>query len=771
MGISEQKDSQETQQTLPTQKTKAKWPLITAITGGAVLCVGLVAGVIAFNAAQSSTPSSAETIFNSSAIPAADGNTDISLISREGHNISDNPFESSTGSSAAGHSSADASSKGSSASQTNHSSGTPSSSVSSQQEDIRFGENVSVMGVNLKGKTLAEAYDLVQPVVWNNRETVSITVNCEGHSLKLTKDDFNYKTDLSEVLLEAYHYSRKEQTSTTFATTVTRGVTDFEADCWVDESDLTTALQKVYDAYDEPPVNARVTAFHPDQVEKFTYADGHDGYLVDHKLLETKVLQILRTKDKSGSVDLTKKKTAFTVTLADVKANTKLIASHYTTAANVYNSNYNMGLALQSASGTILQPGQIFSFNDTTGDTTNGYTHYYDNGTVGGYLPSTAIVGGKYEQQYGGGICQASTTLYICAMKAGLQAVERYSHAYPSVYCSKGLDATIDYGNLDMRFKNTLKSPVYIATYVYDFDYDGLNELMVEMYGPISAEYDEVVPVGWVDYAGSSSFSAKAAQVYFKNGQEIKRVFLPSGSYDYKYDSYYSVLYEMPNDTDNGPSVSPTKQTPTVFSPGGCGSSAPIPYGTAEAYLKKIADDKKKPQESSKQESSQQESSKPESSIPTTSKPESSAPVVSKPESSTPVTSKPETSKPVTSKPESSAPVVSKPESSVPVSSRPESSVPVSSKPESSTPVTSKPETSKPVTSKPESSVPVSSKPESSTPVSSKPESSTPVSSKPESSVPVSSKPESSTPTSSHTTSSDPSLPESIQETAEVTSE
>ena len=753
MGISEQKDNQEPQQTLPVQKPKAKWPLITAIAGGAVLCIGMVVGVIALSASQNNTaPTATETVSVTSDTPAADGNTGISLVSREGHNISDNPFESSatTTSDGTDNSSGKAASSGGQSSAGSSKSGS-SAPESSEQEDIWFGDKVSVMGVNMKGKTLAQAYDAVQALVWNQREPIKITVACEGKTITLTESDFTYNTDLSEVLLEAYHYSRNELPMTTYPTTVKNGVTDFSSDCWIDESDLSKALGKVYDAYDEPPVDAHVTGFHPNEVEKFTYADGHDGYMVDHKLLETKVLQILRSKTKTGSVELTKKKTAFTVTLADVKANTKLIASHYTTAANVYNSNYNMGLALQAASGTVLQPGEIFSFNTMTGDTTNGYTHYYDNGTVGGYLPSTAIVGGKYEQQYGGGICQASTTLYIAAMKAGLQAVERYSHAYPSVYCSKGLDATIDYGSLDMRFKNTLKSPVYIATYVYDFDYDGLNELMVEIYGPVSTEYDEIVPVGWVNYADSYSFSAKAAQVYFKDGKEIKRVFLPSGGYDYKYDSYYSVLYEMPNDTENGPAVSPTKQVPTVFSPGGCGSSAPIPYGTAQAFLKQIEEAKKKPAETSKQESSKEDSSKQESSKQESSKQESSKQESSKQESSQQESSKQESSKQESSKQESSKQESSKQESSKQESSKQESSKQESSKQESSKQESSKQESSKQESSKQESSKQESSKAESS---------------KPESSKPESSKEEPST-----VESSAPSTPASVDETTEVTSE
>ena len=298
------------------------------------------------------------------------------------------------------------------------------------------------------------------------------------------------------------------------------------------------------------------------------------------------------------------RKTPFEITLPILKANTKLIASTYTTAANVWASNYNMGLAIKSASGTIVKPGETFSFNKMTGDTTNGAL---------GYIPSTAIVKGEYVQSYGGGICQASTTLYLCALRADMEPVERWAHAYPSVYADRGLDATVDYGNLDMKFKNTKDYPIYIATYVYDYDYDGLNELLVEMYGPLSTEYDEIVPVGWISWAGYDGYYGKGAKVYFKDGKEIKREYTPGGSYDYKYDTYSSALARIPANPDFGPTdVKPTMKPPAVFSPNGCGSNAPIEYGKAAEYLEKAKNAKtetKPEQQSSVQQSSQTQSS------------------------------------------------------------------------------------------------------------------------------------------------------------------
>ena len=446
-------------------------------------------------------------------------------------------------------------------------------------KSITFGDNVTVSGVDLSGKTLSEAYDAMQKRILEIRDDIDITVNCDGKSITLTQDDFSFDTDLSNALIQAYHFSRGELDKPTIETSYNDGITDFTVTSVVNRNSIPSAVKKVADKFDIQPVDAHVKEFHPDKTEKFTYADGSDGFLIDQTSVNTKLTEIIDQPTKKGAFSINTVKTPYKIKLADIKANTKLIASHYTIANNKWASVYNMELAIKSANGYVVNPGETFSFNTMTGDTTTGAL---------GYVESTAIVRGEYENQYGGGICQASTTIYICALKADMEVVERHAHQYPSVYADRGLDATVDYGNLDMQFKNTRDYAIYIATYVYDYNGDGLDELCVEMYGPCSTEFDEIVPVGWVNAVASESYSAKGAKVYFKNGKEVKRELLPAGSYDYKYDSYYYASSLMPDDTYNGPkNVSPTGKTPTVLSPYGVGSSASIPYGTTEEYLKK----------------------------------------------------------------------------------------------------------------------------------------------------------------------------------------
>lgn len=103
-------------------------------------------------------------------------------------------------------------------------------------------------------------------------------------------------------------------------------------------------------------------------------------------------------------------------------------------------------------------PGETFSFNETVGERT----------VKRGYRAAGVIIDDKIESGIGGGICQVSSTLYNAMLKANITAKERRPHSLPLTYVGKGLDATVDWGNIDFKFKNTLSTPMYIEGYTKD---------------------------------------------------------------------------------------------------------------------------------------------------------------------------------------------------------------------------------------------------------------------------------------------------------------
>ena len=118
----------------------------------------------------------------------------------------------------------------------------------------------------------------------------------------------------------------------------------------------------------------------------------------------------------------------------------------------------NVRLASESINGTILNPGEEFSYNGVVGERTEAR----------GYRPAGAYSGGKLIEEFGGGVCQPSSTLYMAVLRADLEVVERYNHSFTVAYTPLGEDATVDYGNLDFRFKNNTNYPVKIVAELKD---------------------------------------------------------------------------------------------------------------------------------------------------------------------------------------------------------------------------------------------------------------------------------------------------------------
>ena len=116
----------------------------------------------------------------------------------------------------------------------------------------------------------------------------------------------------------------------------------------------------------------------------------------------------------------------------------------------------NVKKACELLDGLVLIPGQTLSFNETLGERTE----------ANGWLPATAYANGEVRQEYGGGICQVSSTLYNAALYANLEIVERACHQFQVGYLPWGMDATVSWGWPDFKFRNDAEYPIKIHAWV-----------------------------------------------------------------------------------------------------------------------------------------------------------------------------------------------------------------------------------------------------------------------------------------------------------------
>lgn len=136
--------------------------------------------------------------------------------------------------------------------------------------------------------------------------------------------------------------------------------------------------------------------------------------------------------------------------------------------------NINQSRAAELIDGTILEPGDTFSLNDIVGE------RRPDNGFVEGIVIGE---GATYEKQYGGAVSQVATTVYNAAFFAGLEDVEHHPHTFYISRYPLGREATVWFGKLDLRFKNTLSNGVLVKAWVVKGSATRRGEMHVEMWG------------------------------------------------------------------------------------------------------------------------------------------------------------------------------------------------------------------------------------------------------------------------------------------------
>lgn len=183
----------------------------------------------------------------------------------------------------------------------------------------------------------------------------------------------------------------------------------------------------------------------------FAYYGEESGLICDEKQLKRDVERSLRG-DFSPVVmqygEVKPKKT-----LNDVRGETALLSS-FTTYFDGSNANrsHNIALAAKSINGTVLESGEEFSFNRVVGK----------RSAERGYLPAKIISGGVFVYGTGGGVCQASSTVYNAALLCGMKITRAKAHSLSVSYVEPSFDAMVSSVS-DMSFVNPHGTPVYIA--------------------------------------------------------------------------------------------------------------------------------------------------------------------------------------------------------------------------------------------------------------------------------------------------------------------
>lgn len=285
--------------------------------------------------------------------------------------------------------------------------------------------------MTLKQQFPAQPVDGSWELVGERPDLTAEEVPADGQLLRVHTGTQGYEIDMSALMTQV----KKAYASCEFQVRYTCNVLEPKA---VD-------LDAVYKEVCTEPVEAVMDP------ETFDVSPHTYGYSFD--LTEAKGLQRETALDKSFDIPFSPISPTHTKAGLESLLFRDVLGTYTAySSSDPANRDVNLKLSCRAINGIVLMPGEIFSYNPALGERT----------PEAGWKQADGYVGSETRKEYGGGICQASSCLYLSAMKADLEIVERVNHGFISSYMPYGMDATVSWGGPEFRFKNNTAYPIRI---------------------------------------------------------------------------------------------------------------------------------------------------------------------------------------------------------------------------------------------------------------------------------------------------------------------
>jgi vancomycin resistance protein YoaR len=318
----------------------------------------------------------------------------------------------------------------------------------------KIAPGIKIAGVPVDGLAREEALQKVRD--WARRQLLSpivFTAPSSGKSWKLTLANLDGKFDLEGAVTEAFGVGKDDNMfEKIYWGERERGV-EITPKLTINEIKIDEALGRIGKEVNRPPKNARAKM---DSDGALVLSEHHaKGLTLDEATTKKSLLkggvQSLSDGEETKVVILEKKPAVTDDLLGKVGTLMGSFSSYYGFSSG--DRSHNIAHAARKIDGTLLGPGEEFSYNKIVGPRERGYGwrmgHMYVNGTVIDSL--------------GGGVCQVSSTLYNAALFADLKITERRCHSSRVTYLPAGRDATVAWDSQDFKFANNTDGPIYIG--------------------------------------------------------------------------------------------------------------------------------------------------------------------------------------------------------------------------------------------------------------------------------------------------------------------
>lgn len=411
------------------------------------------------------------------------------------------------------------------------------------EEAYIFAEGIFFGSANVGNKSYKEAREIAKNELSAKMNDFTLTVKAKDNTYEYTQADFSYTDNIETVLHDAAIFTENATDSEK-----TEGKT-FELEFTVEASSVESKVEEIAAEVYLEPVNATLK----EEQSTVTVSESAVGYELDKDALvqamTKEVISLTKGEKAKSAITATVNEIQPSLSYDDLDGKITLLSSFTTVSTNTADGNHNMALALSSCNGSVIGPGETWSFNACTGNS---------NLTSLGYRSATVIIGGELVPGIGGGLCQSSTTIYNAAIRTNMEIVERYCHYYQSTYADAGLDATIDYPNLDLKLKNPTDYPMYLQCYMSG------KTLYCNIYGYQDPSFDEVKVSSYIYEANRANnyYKAAATRTFYKDGKVVLEEKLPNSTYHYTSPNATTTATETTVPETTAPATAkPTKPT------------------------------------------------------------------------------------------------------------------------------------------------------------------------------------------------------------------
>ncbi|GKU27696.1 VanW family protein [Clostridium folliculivorans] len=398
-----------------------------------------------------------------------------------------------------------------------------------KQWDNKIYSRVRIEGIDLSGKSKAEAVQLLNDELRKLADDKKIIVKVQEKKFQLDYKTIKPQYDIETAVNEALKYGKDKGLLDRKRLIKSGPITNINLNFKYDSEELNKFEKSIASKIDKKPKDASINIIN----QSITINEEQSGAVLNKELLDKSLKEALTGSwNKDISVNGEIKVANAKITKEQLSRIDGVLASFstdYSTSTEARANN--IAIAAKACNGKVVMPGEVFSYNKTLGERT------YEKG----YMEAPIYKNNEVVDDVGGGICQVSTTLYRAAMRANLKAVERHNHSFKATYSPLGLDATVTWGYLDYKFKNTYDFPIYIEAMtsgrsvsfnIYGSKaglgskrYDLVSDAPVVIQAMVNEVNDPTLPEGQIvmDEKPIDGYKVKSYLVTYENGKEIAR--------------------------------------------------------------------------------------------------------------------------------------------------------------------------------------------------------------------------------------------------------